>query len=179
MTLSNLLMTAYVNRASEAGKGVWDILEKVAREHVTEELYKDAANLLDTNTIVTDDNEYHRGMVELIMEWNGMGSDDKEEIAAEISKRTGLHQITSADFAPLPTGGDLYIGPLDAAIKFIKGPNASEVEEGVLPNGMYNVKLDGGNVWGTADTREMAWRYAIGAEMGPIDDEFEPFFLTD
>jgi hypothetical protein len=152
-------------------------MEKVARDHLTEELYKCAASLLDPNTIVTDDDEYHRGMVELIMEFTGQSSDQKEDIAGRISELTGLHYLTKADFLIAGDETLLYVGPLEAAIDFIKGPNGSEVAEKVLPNGKYNVQLDGGNVWGTGDTRELAWRYALAAEFGPIDDEFAPFVL--
>lgn len=88
MTLSNLLMTAYVNKASEAGKGVWDILEEVAREHLTNELFDQAAGLLDPDTTVDLNNEYHRGLTELIMRVTNRDSDDKEDVAQIISERT-------------------------------------------------------------------------------------------
>lgn len=177
MTLSNLLMTAYVNKASEAGKGVFDILEEVAREHLTAELYTTAASLFDPNTVLNPEaNEYHRGVTELVQRVTG--SDDKDDVASIISEGTSTaHLLTATDFVEDANGSLLYIGPLDPAITFIKNNNEVDGPNRHILTGKWTVKLDGGNVWGTADTSEMAWRYAIGAEFGPLDEGFTPFRL--
>ena len=157
---------------------VAETMEKVAREHLTAELYREASDLFDPKTVLDiDADEYQRGVTELIMRFTGTDSDDKEYVAQTISEGTGIHRVTEQDFAVAIGGDPLYIGPLQPAIDFIKGPNQSEVE--VTPDGKggWNVKFDGGNVWGNADTQEMAWRYALAAEFGPIDDEFVPFML--
>lgn len=178
MTLSNLLKTAYVNKGAEAGVNVWDILEEVAREHLTNELFDTAASLFDANTTLrTDFNEYARGVVELVQRVTG--SDDKDDVASIISERTATgHMLTAADFTEV---GDnlLYIGPFVEAVRFIRD-NCDVTKDAVrnIQTGLYTVELDGGNVWGHGDTPEMAWRYAMGAEFGPIDDEFKPFRLT-
>jgi hypothetical protein len=46
------------------------------------------------------------------------------------------------------------------------------------PNNQVRVDLDNGNCWGIADTPEMAWRYAVAAELyGNSGETFEPFRL--
>jgi len=179
MTLSNLLMTAYVNTASEAGKSVWDILEEVAREHLTAELYKQASGLFDPDTVIdTRKNEYQRGVTELILRFTGTEVDDIGDVATTISEGTSTaHLLTAADFVEDANGSLLYIGPLYPAMQFIKNNNEVDGPNRHILTGKWTVKLDGGNVWGTADTAEMAWRYAIGAEFGPIDEGFSPFRL--
>lgn len=178
MTLSNLLMTAWVNKASEAGSGVWDILEEVAREHITNELFDQAAGLLDPDTTIrTDFNEYQRGVVELVQRVTG--SDDKDDVASIISERTATgHMVTAADFGTGINGDLLYIGPLDPARDFINRNDNTGSCVRDFYTGLWRVELADGNSFGVADTPEMAWRYAIGAEFGPIDEGFEPFRLT-
>lgn len=180
MTLSNLLKTAYVNKGVEAGVGLFDIMEEVARDYLTNELYEQAASLFDPDTIIdTEEDEYQRGVAELIMSFTGQGSDDLDDIASIISERTSTaHMLTAADFVQV---GDnlLYIGPFAEAVKFIRA-NCDVTKDAVrsIQTGLWTVELDGGNVWGHGDTAEMAWRYAMGAEFGPIDAEFTPFRLT-
>jgi hypothetical protein len=177
MTLSNLLMTAYVNKASEAGKGVFDILEEVAREHLTDELYEQAAGLFDPNTTLRPSfNEYARGIVELVQRFTG--SDDKDDVASIISERTNTgYLLTAADFGTGINGDLLYIGPYNDAIDFIREHDNTVTVERKIETGKWRVELSDGNSFGVADTCEMAWRYAIAAEFGPIDDGFVPFRL--
>ena len=176
MSLSNLLMTAYVNKASEAGTGVWDILEKVAREHLTEELYRAASGLFDEASDVKDldEDEYVRGMAEVIADLTG---DDKYAVVAKIRAKIGAYELTSKDFVEDRNGDLIYIGPLQIAIDFIKGPNKATVEVFRPVGGGWRIELDEGNVFGQADTQELAWRYALGAEFGPLDENFVPFML--
>ncbi len=96
MTLSNLLMTAYVNKASEAGKGVFDILDEVATNYFYGEIYKQAAGLFDPGTTLDLGNEYHRGVTELVMRFTGTDSDDKDDVESIISGLTlGLRYFAS------------------------------------------------------------------------------------
>lgn len=56
---------------------------------IKDRMYTLAADLLDTNTEVrTEDEEYHRALVEMIMMSEGLGSDHIEDIAAALSKYT-------------------------------------------------------------------------------------------
>lgn len=169
MTLKNKLQTAYVNRTS------WEDMEQIAREHLFEEMYVQAADLFDPNTKLNiEKDEYARGVVELITRVTG--SDDKEEIADAISERTGIYRVTAADFGTGANGDALYIGPLEPAVRFVK----QECEWTVTPmkSGKTLVQLDGGNCFGAADTEELAWRYAIAAELYGNDGSiFRPFLL--
>lgn len=177
MTLSNLLMTAHVNKAAEADKGVFDILEEVARDYLTKELYEQASGLFDPNTTLrTDFDEYQRGVVELVARITG--SDDKDDVASIISEGTATgHMLTAADFGTGINGDLLYIGPLAEAQEFIC-KNDNTVDTNLNPTTrLWRVELSDGNSFGVADTLEMAWRYAMGAEFGPIDENFVPFRL--
>jgi hypothetical protein len=105
-TIAEKLKTAFVNRTS------WEDMEQIARDQISEELYRSAAALLDPDTVVTDDNEYHRGLVELIMEFHGMGSDDKDDIANNITERvmTGRAKLNAVINRHFPTRlGTFYI----------------------------------------------------------------------
>jgi hypothetical protein len=168
MTLANKLKTAYVNRTG------WEDMEQIAREHLFEELYVQAADLFDPNTKLNiDKDEYARGVVELITRVTG--SDDKEEVADVVSERTGIYRVERKDFATVFGGDTLYVGPLEPAVRFIRQTCEWTVKQ---ENGRVRVELDGGNCFGVADTDELAWRYAIAAELyGNSGDTFHPFLL--
>jgi hypothetical protein len=87
------------------------------------------------------------------------------------------HRLTAADFATGINGDLLYIGPLAPAQNFIKKEHTVSRIDRDIKTGLYRVELDEGNVFGVADTPEMAWRYALAAELGPIDEEFHEFHL--
>lgn len=148
-------------------------------DHQIENVYKQAANLFDTNSVLdVDKDEYARGVVELVMMLLGMDSDDKQEIADIISERTGTYRVTRQDFGIGANGDALYIGPLNVAIASIKRTCEWEVKTCNSGKSIL-VELDGGNCFGAADTEEMAWRYAIAAEFyGNTGDTFEPFLLS-
>lgn len=58
-------------------------------DHQIENVYKQAADLFDPNTVLDiEKDEYARGVVELVTRLLGMDSDDKEEVAAIISEQT-------------------------------------------------------------------------------------------
>jgi hypothetical protein len=173
-------MTAHVNKASEAGKGGFDILEEVARDYLTEELYKQAAGLFDPDTIIKpEENEYQRGIVELIMSFTGQTSDDKEDIASTLTERLSTaYMLTERDFGTGINGDLLYIGPLKEAQDFIhKHDNTVLVERVQYSKNLMRVELAEGNSYGVGDTEELAWRYALAAEFGPMDENFVPFRL--
>ncbi len=174
MTLANLLKTAYVNEGAK-GLSVWPILEEIAREQLTEELFKAAAGLLDPNTrLQTESNEYHRALAELVQRVTG--SDDFDDVVDNISERTGIYRVTAADFATGINGDPLYIGPFAVAVAYIKDTCEWEVKQ--TADDKVHVDLDKGNCFGVADTAEMAWRYAIAAELyGNSGDTFSPFLL--
>lgn len=169
-------------RKIEANTKRIEVLEYVAdvlnTDNQYERVYTTAASLFDTGEALDLKNEYHRGVTELVTRLLGIDSDDQDDVAMTISTHTGAHRLTEKDFGTGINGDLLYIGPLQPAIDFIKGPNRTEVEITTDGKGRWSVKFDGGNVWGTADTQEMAWRYALAAELGPIDEGFVPFMLT-
>lgn len=173
MTLANNLQTAYVNNTS------WEDMAKLVRDQFTEELYKDAEGLFDPDTIIKpEENEYQRGIVELIMSFTGQNSDDKEAIAAKITEALSTaHLLTAADFGTGINGDLLYIGPFTEAETFIRANDNTVTVNRNIMTGLWRVELADGNSFGVADTPEMAWRYALAAEFGPIDDEFQPFRL--
>lgn len=146
-------------------------------DHQIENVYKQAADLFDPNTVLDiDKDEYARGVTELVTNLLGMDNADKYEVAKIISETTGAYRVTRADFGTGLNGDALYIGPLDVAMEFVK--RTCEWIVFPMKGGKFQVKLDGGNCWGIADTEEMAWRYAIAAELyGNTGDTFEPFFL--
>lgn len=142
-----------------------------------ENVYVQAASLFEKNTTLSLSNNYHFGIVSLATQLLGMDDSDLEDIARTISIYTSGYLLTEKDFGTGVNGDLLYIGPLEVAIDFIKGPNKSEVAISRTSSGGYRVELDGGNVFGVADTEELAWRYALAAEFGPIDEEFRPFMV--
>ena len=83
--------------------------------------------------------------------------------------------------------GTYYTGPLEVAQAFIR--EFSNVSESSRANGRWSVfinqeggdvvaTLDNCNEYGNGATREIAWRWALGAAFGPADDEFSAFPLT-
>ena len=155
----------------------WEDLEQIARDYLTNELYEQAAGLFDPNTRLNiEKDEYQRGVTELVMRFTGTDSDDKEDVAEVISQRTGIYRLTAADFGTGFNGDALYIGPLEPAITFVKQTCQWSVKQ--TQNGLVHVELDGGNCFGVADTLELAWRYALAAELyGNSGETFEPFLL--
>jgi hypothetical protein len=153
----------------------FETMEKVAREHLTEELFREASGLFDPNTVLnTEKDEYQRGVAELVQRFTG--SDDLDDVAQIISERTGVYRVTDQDFALSPGGGSIYIGPFDVAVAYVKQECEWEVKQ-TDDGKKVHVELDKGNCWGTSDTPEMAWRYAIAAELYGSGDTFEPFLL--
>lgn len=150
-------------------------MEKVAREHLMDELFKAAASLLDPNTnLQTESDEYHRALAELVQRVTG--SDDFDDVVDIISERTGIYRVTEKDFASAPGGDPLYIGPFEIAVAYIKDTCEWEVKQ--TADDKVFVELDKGNCFGVADTAEMAWRYAIAAELyGNSGETFRPFLL--
>lgn len=58
-------------------------------DHQIENVYKQAADLFDPNTVLDiNKDEYARGVVELVMNLLGMDSDDKEDVATTIGMYT-------------------------------------------------------------------------------------------
>lgn len=145
-------------------------------EHVEKKIYEVAVNLFEKDAILDlDKDEYVRGMAEIMADFLGI---DKYAVVAKIQARLGQHMLTSKDFIETDRGL-LYIGPLEIAKDFIKGPNKTHVEvfPAKTPGDLWRVDFDEGNAWGAADTEELAWRYALGGEFGPIDEEFHPFTI--
>lgn len=100
------------------------------------------------------------------------------------------HMLTIKDLETRPDG-TYYTGPLEEAKAFIRDFIAS-TEARYSHNGeeKFTVMLsfsvgdneivtkDNCDGWGTGPTSEDAWRYALGGEFGPADDEFSAFPLT-
>ncbi|QFG12145.1 Hypothetical Protein OBI_RACECAR_305 [Arthrobacter phage Racecar] len=97
------------------------------------------------------------------------------------------HMLTIKDLEER-LDGTYYTGPLEEAKAFIRKEcfvtEATYVREGkdkvaVLLglNGDF-VTWDNCNDYGVGDTSEEAWRYALGGEFGPANDEFSAFPLT-
>src|SRR4030095_2380377 len=144
-------------------------------KHIEEKLYTAASNLFEKDTVLDlDKDEYVRGMAEIMAAFLLA---DKFRWVDNIHKRRGASQLTDKDFIESPDRGLLYIGPLDVARDFIKGPNKTEVAVFRTNTGRWRVEFDGGHVFGVADTEELAWRYALGGEFGPIDEGFVPFTI--
>lgn len=122
----------------------------------------------DTDTVAFDNADGGWQIAESVF-WNNIEDLTDDELLG--------HLLTAADFVEDAHGSLLYIGPLYPAMQFIKNNNEVDGPNRHILTGKWTVKLDGGNVWGTADTAEMAWRYAIGAEFGPLDEGFSPFRL--
>lgn len=86
--------------------------------------------------------------------------------------------LTAADFGTGINGDLLYIGPLGTAQDFIqRNDGTAKVERVDYSERLFRVELADGNSFGVADTPEMAWRYALAAEFGPMDENFVPFYL--
>lgn len=78
--------------------------------------------------------------------------------------------------------GTYYTGPLNAGIAVAHRERYSA--EGLTRPGVYRVNLSDSPAidalderdlaeWGSGPDRETAWRYALGALFGPIDDEYD------
>lgn len=149
-------------------------------DHQIENVYTQAADLFDRNTVLDiEKDEYQRGVVELVTRLLGMDVGDVKEVAKIISERTGAYRVTEKDFAIVNGGDALYVGPLYPATEFIKRTCEWEVTSKDFKDGVnVVVTLDGGNCWGAHTSAEMAWRYAIAAELyGNTGETFEPFYL--
>lgn len=145
-------------------------------KHIEEKLYTAAADLFEDDSVLDlDKDEYVRGMAEVMADFLGV---DKYDVVVNIQARLGQYLLTDKDIAET-NKGLIYLGPLKIAQDFIKGPNKTYVEvfSAKNPGDMWRVEFDEGNVWGSADTEELAWRYALGGEFGPTDEGFEPFML--
>lgn len=92
------------------------------------------------------------------------------------------HKILVVSTETLEQGDDLvFTGDLDAAKAFVQQHHGTE-ESG--RNGFVEVRIgyDLGPVpwedtaeYGRASDSDMAWRFALGAHFGPVDDEFHGF----
>lgn len=144
-----------------------------------ERVYEAAASLFDPDTTLDLSREYDRGVTELVTRMMGIDSDDKDDVAGIISDYTSTaHMLTVADFGTGVNGDLLYIGPLKVAQDFIyKHDNTVQIERVRYSETLMRVEMADGNSYGVGDTEELAWRYALAAEFGPIDEEFHPFRL--
>lgn len=174
-TLTQKFQMIAKNNSVTLSTAVAENMEKVAREQFMTELFREASGLLDPQTrLQTESNEYHRALAELVQRVTG--SDDFDDVANIISEGTGIHRVTVHDFAVAPGGDPIYIGPFAVAVAYIKDTCTWEVKQ--TADDKVHVDLDGGNCFGVADTAEMAWRYAIAAELyGNSGDTFSPFLL--
>lgn len=151
--------------------------ENASVDHQIENVYKTAADLFEPNTVLNTEDEYMRGVIDLVQRLLGMDDGDKEDIAQNISEGTGVYRLTAADFGTGVNGDLLYIGPFAVAQDFFyKNDNTATFKRDIV-YGVWRVELMDGNSFGVGDTLEMAWRYAMAAEFGPIDDGFVLFFL--
>lgn len=96
------------------------------------------------------------------------------------------HTVTEKDFTT--RNDDLYYtGPLEEAKALIRkefavteqsywmdGEQRHTVMFGIVGE---PVTWDTMNDYGNGGSSEEAWRFALGAEFGPLDDGFEPFDL--
>jgi hypothetical protein len=147
-------------------------------DHQIENVYKQAASLFDPDTELNLNNDYDLAVTELVLRLLGMDSGDKYDVAKIISEHTSTaHLLTEADFGTGVNGDLLYIGPYNVAKDFIKRHDSTTETNFNHSTRLWRVELADGNSFGVADTLEMAWRYAMAAEFGPIDDGFVPFRL--
>lgn len=97
------------------------------------------------------------------------------------------HTVTSADFEV--RNGDLYYtGPLDEARQFIQrfhgtAEHAASSTEGpcievLVAYGHDTPTPADAAEWGRGPTSEDAWRWALAAVFGPIDEEFNDIELS-
>lgn len=82
-------------------------------------------------------------------------------------------------------GGLYYIGALPIAKRFVRN-HAGVTERPVGELFEVLIGYDFGEVdwedcaeWGRGPDAETAWRYALGANLGPIDEEFHEFDLEE
>jgi len=82
------------------------------------------------------------------------------------------------------TGGTFYTGPIEPAQNYLARhgyDTDSFPEHGktTVLVGYTGEKVTWANCaeFGRAETPEIAWRYALGAAYGPVDDEFAPIDL--
>lgn len=75
--------------------------------------------------------------------------------------------------------GTYYLGPLEPA-KVLVRESYHEVREETLPNGAVRVgefmlNDDEPHAWGVSmeGDWEVAWRYFIGTDFGPVDEEYD------
>lgn len=100
------------------------------------------------------------------------------------------HMLTIMDLETRPDG-TYYTGPLEEAKAFISDwiatTEASHFKGGGHWYSVYlsqtvtdseQASLSNCDTYGSGPTAEEAWRYALGAEFGPADDEFSAFPLT-
>jgi hypothetical protein len=98
--------------------------------------------------------------------------------------------LTIKDLENRPEG-TFYTGPLELAKDFIRKMSASTetcyTKYGKVRYSVYlsinagdgeEANWDNCNDFGNGDTPEEAWRYALGGEFGPANDEFSAFPLT-
>ena len=101
-----------------------------------------------------------------------------------------VYMLTIKDLETRPEG-TYYTGPLEEAKAFIAdwisstearySLNGEDKCTVMLAYSMEDgkmVSLENYDEYGTGPTMEEAWRYALGAEFGPADDEFSAFPLT-
>ena len=83
------------------------------------------------------------------------------------------------------TGGTYYTGPLEPAIAYVKDTYyVSEWDDTNMTGvtGLFRVELyattqdqvaRSASDWGAGRTQEIAWRFALGAEFGPLDEGYD------
>lgn len=84
------------------------------------------------------------------------------------------------------TGGLYYVGELDPAKRLVAQDRIVFTGTQLQPGGVYHwVHLndsedpDDTAEWGRGETAEEAWRYALGAAFGPVDDEYDEARLRE
>lgn len=91
--------------------------------------------------------------------------------------------VISADTLQQQGDNLVFTGDLEAAKAFVQqghGTTEGANSDGSLVEVLIGYDL-GPVVWedtaeyGRANTADMAWRFALGAHFGPLDDEFIPF----
>lgn len=81
-------------------------------------------------------------------------------------------------------GGDFYVGPLAEAKQLIA--TESGIVEYLDSRGVYRVEfrtdlsdVGSDNEFGAGPDQETAWRYALGAAFGPMDEFYDELLLAD
>ena len=121
----------------------------------------------DTDAVAFEDADKGWQVAESVF-WNRVEDLTEEDLLGYL--------LTAADFGTGINGDLLYIGPYKVATDFIRGQVSVDVTS-VAGDTRWRVELADGNSFGVAETLEMAWRYALAAELGPIDENFVPFRL--